>query len=159
MVSVQQKNSSVLKTPVLTHQARSSAENQRTPMEKTRTWLQRAAPSETGAEETFLLSGGLKNPRLGPGECNSARARSAQGAGWGWGLWRSPQEEPQPWGAGRAGSGVAQGALTLSPRLDEPSGGMCDITLLCSTMPGEPEGVSWLLPHPAARSSPQVGQH
>lgn len=51
-----------------------------------------------------------------------------QGAGWGWGLWRSPQEEPQPWGAGRAGSGVAWGALTVSPRLDGPSGGMFDIT-------------------------------
>lgn len=30
--------------------------------------------------------------------------------------------------------------------------------LHCSPMPGEPEGVFWLLPCPAARSGPQVGQ-
>lgn len=42
-----------------------------------------------------------------------------------------PQEEPQLWAAGRAGSGVAGGALTGSPRPDVPSGGMLDITLHC----------------------------
>lgn len=125
VVSVQKKNSSVLKTPVLTHQARSSAENQRTPMEKTRTWLQTAAPSETGAEETFLLSGELKKNRLWPGECNTGRARSCSRGRLG----RGAMEKP-PGGAPAMGSRQNRlwGTLKLSPRMDGPPGGMMDIT-------------------------------